>query len=280
MHIIEKTITDFLNAAATGDAPLNEELLDECMRDIRTKIVDTLHKKPDNMFRLRMSNIGKDLRQLMLEAKYGRVKANPEFLLKMLQGHVMERIFTYICKSQGLALKTDDLVTVHVAGLDIDGELDWYLETDGKVYDVKTASDYAYNTKFASFDSLASDDTFGYIDQLIGYAKGKNAQPGGWVVFHKVTGEYKVVEFPRHLNDVLPGWELRLRKKIEALQSGQMPACRGLEEETFYKKPTGRTIIGKACRYCDHKDKCHPTAKLLPSKCSQAKDKPLVWYVE
>lgn len=280
MHIIEKTITDFLNAAATGDAPLNEELLDECMRDIRAKVVDTFHKKPDNTFRLRMSNIGKDLRQLMLEQKYGRVKPNPEFLMKMLQGHIVERILTYICKAQGLQLTTDDVVTVHVAGTDIAGELDWYLETDGKVYDVKTASDYAYNNKFVDFDTLARDDTFGYIDQLIGYAKGKNAQPGGWVVFHKVTGQYKVVEFPRHLNDVLPGWELRLRKKIEALQSGVMPPCRGLEEETFYKKGTGRTIIGKQCQYCDFKGKCHPTAKLLPSKCSQAKVKPSVWYVE
>lgn len=280
MHIIEKAITDYLNAAAAGEMPVNEVLLDECLADIKNQIIKTLHTKPDNTFRLRMSNIGKDLRQLMLEAKYGRVKASPEFLLKMLQGHVMERILTYICKANGLPIQTDDVVTVRVADTDIQGELDWYLEIDGKVYDVKTASDYAYNTKFNSFESVLADDTFGYIDQLIGYAKGKNAQPGGWVVFHKVTGQYKVVDFPRSLEDTEIGWELRVKKKIEALKEGKMPSCTGLQQETFYKKPTGRTIIGGKCIYCDHKEKCHPTAKLLPSKCSQAKVKPLVWYVE
>lgn len=279
MHIIEETITKFLSSAAEGSAPFNELLLNECLEDIKDKILQTFHDKPDNTFRLRMSNIGKDLRQLMLEAKHGRTKASPEFLLKMLTGHIQERILTYICKSQGLDLKTDDVVKVHVEGVDIEGELDWYLEMDGKVYDVKTASPYSYDNKFASFDSLARDDSFGYIDQLIGYAKGRNAEPGGWVVFNKVTGGYKVVEMPRKLVEVESGWELRLKKKIQTLASGIMPPCQGLQEETFYTKPTGRTIIGKSCMYCDHKEKCHPTAKLQESKCSKAKDKPMVWYL-
>ncbi len=279
MHFIDKTITDFLEAAATGEAPFKQELLDECLADIKAKILSTFHEKPDNTFRLRMSNIGKDLRQLMLEAKYGRGKPEPSFLLKMLTGHIQERILTYICKSQGLDIKTDDLVVVTVEGLDIQGELDWYIEKDGKVYDVKTASDYAYNNKFASYYILEKDDSFGYIDQLIGYAKGKKAEPGGWVVYNKLTGAYKTVEFPKTLEQVESGWNLRAKKKIEALKNGKMPPCQGLEKETFYKKETGRTIIGKSCMYCDHKTKCHPTAKLEPSKCSQAKNPPMVWYV-
>lgn len=280
MHIITQTITDFLNLAAEGKAPFSEKLLLECVEDIKEKILQTFHDTPQTEFRLRMSNIGKDLRQLMLEKEYGRAKASPEFLLKMLTGHIQERILTYICKSQGLDIKTDDVVCVNIAGTDIEGELDWYLTIDGKVYDVKTASPYAYDTKFASFESLSSDDTFGYIDQLIGYAQGKNAQPGGWVVFQKVTGQYKVVEYPYSLEQSLPQWEMRVKRKIHALESGSIPPCQGLEQETFYQKPTGRTIIGKKCQYCDHKQKCHPNAKLLPSKCSNAKNKPLVWYIE
>jgi hypothetical protein len=280
MHIIDKSITEFLTLAATGDAPMNEKLLDECLADIRAKIISTFHEKPDNTFRLRMSNIGKDLRQLMLEAKYGRTPASPSFLLKMLTGHIQERILTYICKAQGLKIDTDDVVTVTVDDIDIKGELDWYLPEEGKVYDVKTASDYAYNNKFANYYTLSQDDSFGYIDQLIGYAKGKNAEPGGWVVYNKLTGQYKTVEYPKTLEQSESGWLIRIRKKIQALKSGKMPPCPGVEKETFYKKETGRTIIGKPCLYCDHKQKCHPTAKLLPSKCSQAKDKPMVWYLE
>lgn len=279
MHFIEQTLTDFLKAAAKGEAPYNEQLLNECAEDIRKKIQDTFHKKPDNSFRLRMSNIGKDLRQLMLEAKYGRPEASPSFLLKMLTGHIQEHIFTYIAKSQGLEIKTDDLVTVMVDDTKIDGELDWHVILDNKVYDVKTASDYSYNLKFASYDSLSADDSFGYVDQLIGYAKGKGIEPGGWVVYHKVTGEYKVIEYPRTLEQSESGWLFRVRKKIEALKSGKMPPCQGVENETFRGAPTGNVIIGKRCQFCDHKEKCHPAAKLEDSRCSKAKVKPKVWYL-
>ncbi|NBW16773.1 MAG: hypothetical protein EBR82_53235, partial [Caulobacteraceae bacterium] len=81
MHIIEKHIRDFLSLAATGQAPFDEVLLNTCKEDIQAKIVQTFYEKPEKEFRLRMSNIGKDLRQLMLEKKYGRTKAEPEFLL-------------------------------------------------------------------------------------------------------------------------------------------------------------------------------------------------------
>lgn len=279
MHIIESRIREFLELAAEGKALLDEKLMAQCMEDVRSKLLQTFHEKVDKPFRLRMSNIGKDVRQLMLEKKYGRTKAEPEFLLKMLAGHTAEAILTYIVRSAGLELNTNTLVKLDVDGTVIEGELDWHLVHDDKVYDVKTASGYAFTTKFASYNSLVELDTFGYVDQLLGYSIALGKEAGGWVVYHKETGEFKVVEYPHHISAVKDGFFKKLRRRIAIIESEQMPACEGLEQETFYKKPTGNTIIGKKCKYCPYKQICHPKARKEASRVSKAYEKPEVWYV-
>jgi hypothetical protein len=290
MHIIEKAISDFLAKAAAGTNTVDEALLEAYLQDIKKVLLKTFHDTPEKEFRLRMSNIGKDLRQLYLAKTHGRNDIEgPEFLLKMFAGHSLEQTFTYIVRSAGLDIRTNDEVEIDIDGTKIKGELDWIVEADGKVYDVKTASDYSFHNKFASYETLAADDSFGYVDQLIGYSIGAKKEPGGWVVIHKspkyrypfnrLEDIVKVVPFPHALEHVESGFRLRIKDKIQKLETGNVPACKGLEKEIRYGKPTGNLIIGKACMFCSHPNKCHPTAKLEPSRVSTAKEKPNVYYV-
>lgn len=276
MHELEAGARKFLQDAAAGNAPFDGKLLDECIEGIKTGILDAFHDTPDNEFRLRMSNIGRDLRQLMLEKKYGREKASPEFLLKMLTGTIQEHVFIYILKSAGLEIKINGEVTLAIAGEKIDGT--WDLKY-GKMYDVKTASDYSYKNKFKDYESLKSDDPFGYLDQLIGYSIAEGCEPGGWIVMNKSTGEFKLIEFKETLAQVRPAFEKRLNHKITSLKGTIMPPCPGVEEETYYNKPTGNRIIGSKCRFCPHKGKCHKNVSHEPSRISRAKEPPMVHYL-
>ena len=54
------------------------------------------------------------------------------------------------------------------------------------VDDIKSASDWSYKNKFDSFESLAKGDSFGYVGQLVGYAKASGKNIGGWWVVNKV----------------------------------------------------------------------------------------------
>jgi hypothetical protein len=291
MHIIERTIADFLSKAAAGNNPYNEALVDAYLQDMKTQLIRTFHSGEQEPFRLRMSNIGKDLRQLWLEKTHGKNKdEDPSWLLKMFAGHSQEQAFTYIVKAAGLDIRTNDLVEIDINGTKIKGELDWVLECEGKVYDVKTASDYSYHNKFVNYETLAKDDSFGYVDQLIGYSIGAKKEPGGWVVIHK-SPKYrypfnrlydivKVVPYPYSLAEVESGFRMRIAKKIERLEKNDVPPCPGLEKEVRYNKATGNTIIGKQCIFCTNPKKCHPGAKLEESRVSTAKEKPMVYYVD
>lgn len=285
MHDIERTIQDFLSASVEGTAPFDEKLLNECIESVKLSILNSFHgeDKSSEPFRLRMSNIGRPLRQLMLEKRFGRKKATADFIMKMQTGSLQEHILLYIVRSAGLEIDTNLKVELNIGGEKILGETDWVFKKDNTIWDVKTASDYSFKMKFGSYQDLASDDAFGYIDQLIGYAKAAGMQPGGWVVENKSTGQIKLLEFPYTLEAVEGAFEQRVLEKMKALagpcELENMPPCPGVGEETFYQKPTGNKVLKGNCMFCDHKEKCHPTLSYEPSRVSKAKDKPMVYYV-
>lgn len=275
MHFLETAIRDFFSDFRKP----NEALLKECVDKIKDSIVDKFHTAPDKGFKIRMSNIGRDTRQLMLEKKYGKVKAEPEFLFKMLTGDIQEHVLVYILKSAGVELEVGGTTSIIVDERKIDGTWDLKIKVDNKIYDVKTASEWSFKNKFVDYETLVEDDSFGYIDQLIGYCEGEKCEPGGWIVLNKSTGQFKVIEYPKKMADIRDSFFTRVSAKLKVIFSGEMPPCQGIEEETYYSKPTGRKIIGRKCMFCDHKRMCHPRATLEDSKSSRAYIKPRVWYV-
>jgi hypothetical protein len=149
---------------------------------------------------------------------------------------------------------------------------------DGKVDDVKSASPWSFEHKFSDFHTLSSDDTFGYVSQLVGYAKAADKDVGGWWVINKANGDFKYVSASEVDKE-------ETLKKIEDTYdyiNSDAPFVRCFEPvpETYRGKFSGNMKLGKTCGWCDFKHKCWPTLQALPSKVYQGgKTPPTVEYV-
>lgn len=275
MHKIEQAIYLFLEKACHGAVDINEEFVEEFGERCKSALRRQFNKEQEP-FRLRMSNIGKPIRELWLDKTYGRVSLDPYTKVKMIYGDIIENLGVFLLRASGCAIDSiDKKVELNVVGEVISGELD--IVVGGKYYDIKSASKYSYNSKFTDFQRLCENDDFGYIAQNEGYARADNIPNGGWLVFNKETGEFKIVEAP---NRYEPAYEQIKQTVTFFKKDNKPPNCPGVEEESFYKKKTGRIIIGSKCLYCDHKQKCHPEAIYRPSMVSQAKNTPYVWYLK
>lgn len=259
MHPIEQKIYSFLEACATRDAKVDEKLVKEFGKTCEEALKKHLLEPEEKGFRLRMSNIGRPLRQLMLEKKYGRKVPSPNFLLKMLAGSLDEAFMVFLLKASGVNVEEEQkAVSLPVLGTKLEGTFD--VKIDGKIYDIKTASPFSYENKFSGYESVTKGDTFGYTAQGFGYAQADASPFGGWIVRNKATQEFKVVDIPAYAHDELKSEYVQNIKVTvnHILKDKPMPACEGVVEETFYNKGTGNLILGKACTYCSHKELCHP----------------------
>lgn len=113
---------------------------------------------------IRMSNIGKPLRQLWFELNAKKFNIKPEKTtgqtkFKFLYGHLLESLALYLAEVSGH--KVERLQEeIEVDG--VKGHIDAVI--DGVLVDVKSCSSYSFN-KFKS-GALFQDDPFGYVAQL------------------------------------------------------------------------------------------------------------------
>lgn len=285
-HPIEEKINDFLNAVCSGNASISEELIEEfgerCKNILRDNFVEK--KTAERTFSLRMSNIGRPLRQLLLDkaasAKGLSSKPSKEWKLRSTVGHVYEAFMLTLLKAAEVGLEEQDKqVSLDVSKTTIQGTLDIIINK--KVYDIKTASQYAYEHKFVSTTALSSNDTFGYFAQGFGYAEADKKDFGGWIVINKNTGDFKVLEIPESSHEELKAKYLdEITYKVKHIEANMpMPPCKGVVQETFKKKPTGNRILNKECEYCEYKFMCHPSLQGLPEVFSTAKERRMKFYV-
>ena len=100
---------------------------------------------------------------------------------------------------------------------------------------------------------------------------------GGWWVVNKANGNFKYVSAEEaNSKEVLE----KIEDTYEYIDKDEpFERCFDAVPETYRKKPSGNMKLGSGCRFCDHRFKCWPTLQALPSRVSQAKDKPIVEYV-
>jgi hypothetical protein len=259
-----------------------EELLEEFATSCKAVLADMFRKQNDK-FTLRMSNIGRDARQLYLASKYydEAEPLAPEVLVRMTYGHIIEKMFVVLLKAAGVEVdELNEKVKLQLDTMVLNGEYD--IKIGGKHYDFKSASDWSYTNKFASVEAMMKEDSFGYVGQAIAYAEADKTPFGGWFAINKSTGDFKVVE-----GDILNklgvrkeyiqkfNYNIRVVNELEPV-----PPCTGVEKETYYKKESGNKVLGSKCKFCVCKQKCHPGIQYKPSVVSKASPKPWVWYVE
>lgn len=276
-HYAELAVTSFLQKAMAGKATMSKEVAKQVASDVEAALHKQFNSGPRDKFKLRMSNVGKPTCQLWFE------KNDPEaqepfpsnFLLNMLLGDIVEAVFKGLLRASGIDFKDNSKVTLELEdSVEINGEYD--MELDGKIDDIKSASPWSFDNKFADFSTLNVDDSFGYVSQLVGYATAADKKVGGWWVVNKGNGKFKYVSAETvNTKKVLQ----EIQNTVDYINNDEpFKRCFEPVPETYYRKPTGNIVLNKKCKFCNFKHKCYPTLQTLPSKVSKSDNPPLVDY--
>jgi hypothetical protein len=254
MKTLDTLIQDIyssLEGLSSGEAlNISEEELDLTLSRMKESILAwSKPREVENSFRLRMSNIGRPLRQLWYESKN---TSDPHVVsgstqIKFLYGHILEEIVLMLVRMAGHKV-TSEQKEVNVDG--ILGHMD--CKIDGQVVDVKTASKFSFN-KFKD-GSLVNNDPFGYLAQLSGYETAEQTKEGGFLVINKESGELCLFR-PDDLEK--PNVKEKI-KKVKAAISVDTPPDRCYAPIPEGKK--GNMKLPSGCAYCPYKFECYSDA--------------------
>lgn len=203
---------------------------------------------------LRMSNLGKPLRQLWFEVKSGlppeKLSADTKF--KFLYGHLLEAVIIALSIEAGHKI-TDLQRKVEVDG--IYGNIDCIC--DGFLVDVKSCSTFSFN-KFKS-GKIREDDPFGYIGQLSGYHTAlvnNNVDVLGstFLAIDKVVGHLCLLKLEK---EEINQYDIknRIKQARDALIKSVPPETLCYESVPIGK--SGNYGLPVGCSYCSHKWNCH-----------------------
>jgi hypothetical protein len=278
-HAAELAVYSFLQQAMKGETHMADEIREQVANDVKAALEKQFSGPPRDEFRLRMSNIGKPTCQLWFEKNDPEDKTPlpPHFLMNMIIGDIVEAVFKGLLRAADISFTDNEKVTLTLPdGTEINGEYDMVL--DGAVDDVKSASPWSYQNKFASSHALAQGDSFGYIPQLVGYARAAEKKLGGWWVVNKANGEFKYVPAEGIDEDAVMS---DIQATVDYISKDEpFKRCFEAIEETHYRKPTGNKKLGVECGFCSFKHKCWPNLQTRPAVMSTAKNPPMVDYVE
>lgn len=277
-HPAEIKIHRYLEDVRKAKRGMNSATIARIVRDVQ-EAVEKQFNQSERKFTMRMSNIGRPYCQLWFDKNKPEegIDMPANFLMNMMIGDIVEAVFKGVLTEAGVDFSDGFKSTLSVGNHRIDGTHD--LIMDKRVDDIKSASPWSYNNKFKDYATLKSHDSFGYIGQLAGYSKALGVEPGGWWVVNKGTGEFKYVsawDMAVDRQDILD----EVEEKADKLAQNKFERCFEPVEETFRKKPTGNKVLGEECGWCKYRYKCWPSLQELPSLASQAKEPPMVAYIE
>ena len=254
MKTLDTLIQDIylsLEGLSTGEAlNISEEELDLTLSRMKESILAwSKPREVDNSFRLRMSNIGRPLRQLWYESQSS---SDPHVVsgstqIKFLYGHILEEIVLMLVRMAGHKV-TSEQKEIDVDG--IKGHMD--CKINGEVVDVKTASKFSFN-KFKD-GSLVNNDPFGYLAQLSGYETAEETNAGGFLVINKESGELCLFR-PDDLEK--PNVKEKIAK-VKAAIAVDTPPDRCYAPIPEGKK--GNMKLPSGCAYCPYKFECYSDA--------------------
>ncbi len=276
-HPAELALHQYMSAAVKGNSTMSEDTI----KQVATDVSDALKRqfgggKSRDDFRLRMSNVGRPNCQLWYDKNKPEV-ALPfptTFIMNMMIGDIVEAVFKGLLKEAGVEYQDSDKVTLELDNTSINGEYD--IVINDAVDDIKSASNWSYQNKFESYDSLASGDGFGYVAQLAGYAKAADKKAGGWWVVNKANGEFKYV--PATGLDV-DTEVAKIQDTVATVEANEFKRCFEPVVEKFRGKETGNKVLNSGCKFCSYRFDCWDTLTERPAVKSQAKNPPMVSYI-
>jgi hypothetical protein len=276
-HPAELALHKYMSDASSGASDMSEETIRQVGRDVMDALRKQFGKQEKRKFSLRMSNVGRPTCQLWYDKNKPEVataKSNT-FVMNMMIGDIVEAVFKGLLTEAGVEYEDTKKVSLDLPSTSISGSYDIVIRD--AVDDIKSASDWSYRHKFESYDTLASNDSFGYVAQLAGYAKASGKKAGGWWVVNKAKGTFKYV--PATSIDVDAEVD-KINATVKKVKENKFERCFEPVKETFRKKETGNLVLNKNCSFCSYRFDCWPNLQELPSVMSDAKEPPVVPYVE
>tara|TARA_R100000773_G_scaffold21550_1_gene19118 strand:- start:13140 stop:14003 length:864 start_codon:yes stop_codon:yes gene_type:complete len=275
-HPAEIQIHKYLEDVRKGESGMSDTTIARIVRDVEEAVKKQFNSNK-RTFSLRMSNVGRPFCQLWYEKNEPEsgIELPANFLMNMMLGDIVEAVFKGILTEAGVKFSDGHKSTLKVGKYKVDGTHDLVL--DNKVDDIKSASPWSYKNKFKDYATLKEHDAFGYIGQLAGYAKALSVEAGGWWVINKANGEFKYVSA---WDMIVPNELDKIEDTINKLEKNNFERCFVPVKETFRRKETGNMILSEECSWCKFRHKCWPTLQEIPSLVSQAKEPPVIPYVE
>jgi len=276
-HPAELALHQYMEDAVKGKTEMSEEVIQQVSNDV----ADALHRqfgsgKKRGDFRLRMSNIGRPTCQLWYEKNKPEV-ALPlptTFIMNMMLGDIVEAVFKGLLKSAGVKYEEPEHVTLELENEEINGTYD--IVINNAVDDIKSASNWSYNNKFESYETLAAGDSFGYVGQLAGYAKASKKLVGGWWVVNKANGQFKYV--PASGLD-LDTEIAKIQNTVDTVEENKFERCFQPVPEKFRGKETGNKVLNSGCKFCPYRFDCWDNLTERPAVMSKAKVPPTTAYI-
>ena len=285
MNDILHKVQLYLSKATKEPVDISDKLVEEFGEACKSALRKQFAEERRSGFKPRMSNVGRPLCQLQMEAQNIKGEGQP-YNVKMRNtfGDLIEALSIFVLKSAGVKIEDEQKnVKYKFNGSAIEGRYD--VKINKKIWDIKSASPYSFKNKFGEaggFEAVAKDDAFGYISQGYLYSESEKLPFGGWIVINKSTGEWAVCETPLLDGEYKVNAIQTAKNNIHSLEKKEpFKRCYDEIEETFRTKKTGNKVLGMTCSFCPYKLPCWGSKlQLLPQQQSQGKNPKWVWYTE
>lgn len=240
-----------LEELTKGNTPISTEATKELGGKI-AEVVSSFFVKRSNSKSdaLRLSAIGKPLRQLWLTHNHSEVKKDLTLdrFMTFLAGAVMEEVLLWMVQQTGKYEVTDQQAEVDVEG--IKGHID--CKINGIPVDVKTAAKGSFD-KFVT-GGLFDNDPYGYIPQLSSYTEGEDPEKvdgAAFLVYGKEDGRIAIMGLPRD-KMVDPKERVEVVKATVTSPSPPEEYCYELKE-----LKNGNVKVPNQCVWCSFFEHCY-----------------------
>ena len=282
MNVKEASLISYLVNVLDGKAEMPSYLFDE-FADLSRKALEKHFTRKKEDFRLRMSNVGKPLCQLQMQAKgVEPEKPSHDFIVRMIIGDMLEALVIVLLKAAKIEVKSQhQKVSLGVGDRQIEGEYD--IELDDGIYDIKSVSPFSFTTKFNAdngYDKIKQSDSFGYISQGHGYGMAANKPFKGWIAINKTTGEIVFTDAKHTDEEKKEVYSKIYNTSVALLDEKPFERCFTDVEEVYYSKPTGNRTLGIECSYCPYKHDCWDNLEFRRQLPSKGKNPKWTWYTK